>query len=594
MIALSALSRATRTGVVFVHGVGSQAESGTLREFGEPLVDWLREWHRSRKATGFDLRRAALSYGGGLEGPARLELSLPAYADGESHHPAREWVVAEAWWASRFAAPSFAEMVRWSFRNLWRALAKLVEETADRVSLLAIRVSGVQSVRMRKPALSDPGLFGAFIELLSTVLLTLGYLSAALLGYVLLIPLFVIAQVPIPRFQQFVLTTIIRPLLIDSVGDFTIYAEDDIQALNIRSKVTRTIDWLATTGDCREIIIVAHSEGAVIAFDALTNGEAEHADRVTKLITFGSGLNKAFDLYKEQPRFAGTLPTHIFWLDIWAYYDPVPAGQLVRRGNIKLVDPPEALQREMIWTEHYVHPRADRSQVTPTGPLPREVTNGMNVLTDHTAYWRNSEQFVARIAQEVDTPRQIYRSSRFHFPDQAARTRRRRVRITTLVGWRLAAMYLFAIAVYARFVHGGIAQLAADGLGVRSWVSGLPGSDLLAIPGEVIGVFGGLVDLVVAPARGAPGLGPILKGAQDLTDPARYETVAMAALGVTFFASVFAVVYIVLAWLLFHPWSERERRDSIGPTLPPSRPLILSRSIAMIAPLLLLGLVVSR
>lgn len=37
-----------RIGVVFVHGVGSQPQSATVREFGQPLVDWLREWHDHR------------------------------------------------------------------------------------------------------------------------------------------------------------------------------------------------------------------------------------------------------------------------------------------------------------------------------------------------------------------------------------------------------------------------------------------------------------------------------------------------------------------------------------------------------------------
>jgi len=33
---------ATRVGVVFVHGIGQQSESYTVREFGGPLLRWLQ------------------------------------------------------------------------------------------------------------------------------------------------------------------------------------------------------------------------------------------------------------------------------------------------------------------------------------------------------------------------------------------------------------------------------------------------------------------------------------------------------------------------------------------------------------------------
>ena len=68
----------------------------------------------------------------------------------------------------------------------------------------------------------------------------------------------------------------------------------------------------------------------------------------------------------------------------------------------------------------------------------------------------------------------------------------------------------------------------------------------------------------------------------------------MAALGVGFFAGLFAVAYVVLAWLVFHPWNSRELRASVRPVLLTDRPLILARTAAMLLPLFLLGVVVAR
>jgi hypothetical protein len=93
------------------------------------------------------------------------------------------------------------------------------------------------------------------------------------------VPLFAIAQIPIQRFQQFVMVNLIRPLLVDAVGDFTTYLEDDIQALNIREQVATTIDWLVDQEHCDQVVVLAHSQGTVVAFDALASQSPAHIDR---------------------------------------------------------------------------------------------------------------------------------------------------------------------------------------------------------------------------------------------------------------------------------------------------------------------------
>src|SRR5437879_10792683 len=83
---------ATRVGVVFVHGIGQQSESSTVREFGGPLLHWLQEWHQRRDG---DLCVASsdLAYGELEERRAGFSLELAAIGG----HAAKRWLLGEEW-----------------------------------------------------------------------------------------------------------------------------------------------------------------------------------------------------------------------------------------------------------------------------------------------------------------------------------------------------------------------------------------------------------------------------------------------------------------------------------------------------------------
>jgi hypothetical protein len=51
---------------------------------------------------------------------------------------------------------------------------------------------------------------------------------------------------------------------------------------------------------------------------------------------------------------------------------------------------------------------------------------------------------------------------------------------------------------------------------------------------------------------------------------------------------------VLLAWLIFHPWNSRELRASVRPVLGANQPWVLARTVAMLLPLFLLGVVVAR
>ncbi len=360
------------TGVVIVHGIGSQPQSETLRWFSEPLIEYLQAWHDSHPSTdggAFHLDSAHLSYGEALEHdePAHLELRLPAF----HRWPAQTWLVAEAWWATRLDAPSLQQMFIWSYRHLGLAGIALIREAADRVLLLLARLLGKDKIGRRKVFYAEPGAGGALVELIGTALLLLAYLALFIPAVIALFVLHLLAFIPIQVWQRFVLIELIRPLIVDNLGDFKVYVDDEIQALHVRHKVEETVDWLVNEKKCDRICVIAHSQGTVVAFDALSGGHMRQLGNVKKFITAGAALNRAWLLAPKNRRLQAAFPPAIFWLDIWSFYDFVHGGKLRRPGN-------------------------------PVNPDSREVFNWMNVLTEHGAYWWNREQVASRIAQEID------------------------------------------------------------------------------------------------------------------------------------------------------------------------------------------------
>jgi hypothetical protein len=587
----------TRIGVLFVHGIGQQRESESIRWFGGALVGWLSAWFGTRPS----IRRPSiiashLSYGGGLKGPARFELGVPAHGDGDQAVPDREWIIAEGWWAARISPPDFPGMVRWGLRSAGRSLHRLAIEALDKLRLIAARLGSPQP--LRPVARSDPGVFGAMIEFASTLVLALLYLAALPVIYALLLILYVVSLVPIAEWRNFMLVRVIEPFLVQGLGDFQTYLTDDVQAVHIRTRLAEDMRWLVEQERCDDLIVVAHSHGTVVAFDALASGTLPHLERVRKLLTIGAALNNAWALHPESERMRRPLPPNIFWVDFWSYYDPVPGGQLERAlvDAPELVTPPSVLQAEMSWYEQYIHPGAvpDGSRLPPSGPLPRQVTNGMNVLTDHDGYFRNSEQFLSRLAAEIDVPRGSYKRSGFLPEELWKRTKRRRLRVTTLVGWRLAAMALFVLAVVLRVRNAGVSELVSDGRGLGSRIDRIPGANVLGAPGEVVNGVRELLAAAAADTAGLPWLSEMLSAIATWLGQPLWGDLRDAATALIFFAALFVGAYLTLVWLLFRPWDEREARESVMPELPPHRPRVLQRTLAVLAGIAVLALVVAR
>jgi hypothetical protein len=490
----------TRVGVVFVHGIGQQSESSTVREFGGPLLHWLQEWHK-RRDLDLCVTSADLTYGEVAERPGRFTLDVGP-AEG---HPAQTWIFAEAWWASRLSAPNLDEMTWWGLKSAVVRCLRLAEVVVDSFRKL-------------------PGSPKAIIEVLSSILLFIGYVSAAILSIPLILGLYLLAQIPGPV-ERAVMG--LRNFVQDQIGDFYTFMWDDIQAVHVRGSVAAAIHFLVEKRGCERIAMIAHSQGTVVAYDALCSGAVlpEDLERVKTFVTFGSALNNAWDkrLVPERTcRLREPLPAGIRWINVWSAYDPVAGGPLRTPDHIRRPD--EDL----------------------------EVTNWMNVILDHGGYFANREEFLSRLAQELESPGARERS-RF-FPEHGERPwrERRRDRVLTLVTWRVVAMLGFAVGAIARIRSAD--RLRADGEAVWAWLMTLP-------------VVGGLVTFIDEHAMWLVWT----------------ERLGARLLGIAFWLAVLGLAYIGVSWLAFVPWHDNAGQRSAGRGRPPTtqRGIIVASSLAM-------------
>lgn len=528
-------------GVLFVHGIGQQAQSSCLREFSAPMVSWLDDWHRNNANGRLPaLTGSTLSYGEPLGAvPAHFTLAVPGVDPAKT----ATWIFAEGWWAARLDPPRLVAMLGWTL-HIGRTIAR---------QLAVAAVSHLPDV-WRHVALGGrkPGSFaqrlqaavGILIESLSLILLVVGYISATLIGYVVLFPLFLIAHIPLEPVQQFVLLRLLRPLLVDFVGDFRVYVSDEVQGVHIRAGVERSLEWLAT--QCDDIVVVAHSQGAVVAYDTLVAGRSAGIAKVRKLVTMGSALNKAWKLEEVPARLLRPVPASIKWIDVWSTYDPVPGDRASRPGAES-----------------------------------HEVTNGMNVLTDHGGYFDNREEVIARLVQEADAGAGDYTSSQFHLDQYELRVRRRWERVVTLVAWRLWTMFLIVLVAIAR-----LDRLVPDGRRIWEALGRVPGVHGLGDAlGGIFQLLSDVADAIASAIAPLPPVSTLFRILRELLHPATLEPIGMGIVALASYAIAFGLAYWVLTSLLYVPWKKRDARRATDVTfrdLPKSlRPFRWLRAIAV-------------
>jgi hypothetical protein len=430
-----------------------------MLEIAQPLVEWVRDWAGARGRTVW-LDHAEFGFRpyDDTSGQAPSHVTLNVAPSTPEANDGLRWVVTEAWWSADVPKPRFNDVARWSLGNYVKtgiALGRHLEQ---------------RRVRLSKPAdPTEPPLWARGVDLVNLWLLTWTGLYWA--GFAFALPfillLLLLSQVPLPAVQKFALVTGLQNFLDTNMADMEAVTNDQFVAADLRQRVWLALEWLAGQ-QCDELFVIAHSGGAVLAFESLCDRDLAQQERpdlatkVRKLFTLGEGLNKALEIAPDSRRLNLPLDRGIVWVDFWSAYDPVPVTRL--------------------------DARFDSLPGKVGGPLPRsiEVTNQMDLATDHGLYWSNDEQVLAHLAGEIE-PALAHMWPATSTVEVAARARRERVSL--LVALRLWAILL----ALATMVCRGLPVLQTNGATIWGLASALPGVD------GVVEIVAGVLDKVNAP-----------------------------------------------------------------------------------------------
>jgi hypothetical protein len=515
----------TTTGIVFVHGIGTQPPRETFLNWSEPIVRMLSALRREADAAagGGPLEGEDPVSRAGADGDrvwARIE--IPAAAG-----RARDtWLVTESYWAGEVRAPSLVATLGYLRRHLPAIIRGVTDgygqrekRRVDRLQTMVAAAGTGDAMAARDAALvaelsQAQSRRWAWIDWLDQVwqfrvvrwlLASAGILltTAALAIYA---PL---RALPIKAIRDQAELAALNTWLVDWFGDIPVLLDDRVQGAMIRSRLETSIRWLVDNG-CDSVVIVAHSGGAMVSYATLLRLRGSNLP-VAKLVTLGEGLRLAWRILEvDGPLPAGhplvgdlgAAQPDLRWVDFWASYDPAPAGPLAPVDGCPMT----------------VSPAPDPPGGSPIKVESRPVTNLMNMALDHGGYWDNDEGFLVALLRHLDDPHGSGAGSRFYGSElaRAARIERRRRRVGILLGWRWLSFAAGALGVVlTSTAPGGLTDVG----NAVAWAWSLvPGSEWLSGPiaavGTIVGValelvrLGGLNDWLGA--HGAALLGALV------------------------------------------------------------------------------------
>lgn len=330
---LGAADRASTVGLLVIHGMGVEREGDTIADIGDPFLAWSANWLTSRGGHAVTSPASCSCDDGGNAAPRHYH-ALWTLREGHNI----DLTISEGWWASEFAGPSASRESSWIpslvWNVAWRGLLWLGLIVAALMSAVWVLASGKEEdiTPSLAIAFAVAGLLVLFAFLLPAALLLLGKL---------------------PFLKD--LSTAVLKFLVLSVGDVMVYEKSTTQTANAVEKIRRDLAWLETRSD--HVVVAAHSLGSLLAVDLLT---ATPSSKVTTLVTFGSAIK----ILKRRPRkYVHALSEKcpdITWVNVYDPFDFI-SGPIDHRRNF---------------------------------PVNLRIDNCRSVLTAHSAYPQNTDQFL--------------------------------------------------------------------------------------------------------------------------------------------------------------------------------------------------------
>jgi hypothetical protein len=490
--------------VLLVHGIGDHQEGETLTAFGEPLIDWLRQWLRGTLDDGdrfTAVTEARLK-------AVRSEGESPAYAmvtvtgRGDDRIATETWLLAEAWWGDSVQPPVALKLLGW----LWSRAPLLI----------------YWHFYLLDRARREPGDDRSNLDMRPAVA---AFLLAASSQFVIAIAM-LLWLVPIGKWRQAVARAV-RALTL-TLGDSYVLLEHDIQRGALVDRVRKSLQWLAERSTA--MVVIAHSQGGAIAHEALARS---HPPRMRAFLSVGSGLEKLqFLQMVRQHRSglvlasvlapyllaSGALLVHGFlspngerWeigvglvslfvaLIVSAFLvlalDRYRQRLLADVDRLRLVSDDERFEWTDISNSHDVVPMGKGSLLSRQGFVTRATTTDeRSFFFDHVSYFRNNSSSLALLWQALAKASGL----RLFTDEQQAALRR----FDRLHRWHAKVLAWTRWSTYIAILTGLVllpVQLLQFGQSIVAAVAGSPMGDLLKPISAVAGGLVWLMQLVRAP-----------------------------------------------------------------------------------------------
>ena len=401
--------------VVFIHGVGEQERGDTLMNFLSPIVWWMKKRLAPKFVRRYGTNEPEIkSYPrqGGERAYVRLTLG---------DHRIE---LTEGLWASAFRPLPNDLLIRWVARFITRMWLKNWFHFIKDI--------------LAHPNKRQVGWWHVPYEVAHSLLLILLFLPGLVLVWLLIGLLWLADTIPLPNiFPNAVASALkgVTNFFVEGFGDVAAYMDDLARRDAIRQVIEDIFEEYQANTNCTEIIVFAHSQGSVVAYDVLSRDQLRFP-KCRTLITIGSVLSPVQRMYPGHSVFYKDgkkrhLQKPLRWLFFYARYDPGPPGKL----------------------SDWFQPREGSEDVEIEQVL---VDNRDTIIEDHVTYSVNRDQVVSRIVDEmfhsVDLKENPY------YRDKCQRKidcKERRRRVAQLAVLRMA-MYSLLLSVFGFFVWASI------------------------------------------------------------------------------------------------------------------------------------------
>jgi hypothetical protein len=504
-------------GILYVHGMGEQAQGDSVTEMGDALTEWLRKWLAPVDKAVFKIREAKLRTGGQVIGGnpdhpigGQAHVSVTISDESKDEPVKQEWLLAESWWASTFRQATFFELVAWTFSAGPWLIASQRARLEDRFNADA----------------ASQGQFRRILNGVATLFLSLVAAIVAAAIFPVFLTLLLVSQIPIPG-----LTDLARPLvnnLTGSFGDLLILVRSPVRFAAMAEQVRGDIADIALR--CERVVVLAHSQGSAVSWHAIrrtAEQDPEDRARIDLFLSFGQAFRKLKSLYlvqtapgRKKLAFIGLATVSTLLLIVVGYSGAGILGEIVRTqadlgdvlhnssGNIpwfggaliavlvvqeflvrmasrndrdaelEVIDEVKKVRQAMphfrwldLWASADPAPVGPLLNNLPAGVESYKIRNFGSTIFDHSTYWSNRTVFVSAVAFSAASLAPAspvgVRERNLQALHGAAKLRGRRVDLL------LAARILFIVG-FVTTLWGARNELPDWGAATLGWIDSLP------------------------------------------------------------------------------------------------------------------------